>query len=45
MNKKKEVKHLEWKLKQLRRYNRRFKIISGILITIIIIITWNILIK
>ena len=45
MNNKKELKHLEWKLKQLRKDGRRFRIISGILITIIIIITWNILIK
>jgi len=42
MNNKKELKHLEWKLKQLRRDNRRFKIISAMIIsTFIIYILWR----
>ena len=41
-NNKKELKHLEWKLKQLRKDSRRFKIISTILIlTFIIFILWK----
>lgn len=37
MNNKKELKHLEWKLKQLRKDNRRFKIISILIVLILIL--------
>jgi len=43
MNNKKELKHLEWKLKQLKKNNRRFKIISTSIMLILILMLFVIL--